>query len=253
MTTLPYECQNCGAAARAACNCGVAYVPAGERAAAAVAANPEKSDRAIAEEIGTSHTTVQNARKATGNLLPVEKRTGRDGKKRKQPARKSKRASADLESIRERAGKFGYTVRKRRNREQYYLNAAGGGGIMALDLKSIRQVLDRSEGESETTTASTDAETSADASAALAELRNEVNCLHREALDFIRKFARVYNAHRSEIEQDAKAAEAEGRSPEQTMKGCLHNGLMHTANRLMDLAQIVDGRGRGDEADDLAA
>jgi Ribbon-helix-helix protein, copG family len=100
---------------------------------------------------------------------------------------------------------------------------------------------------------STPSDSSVDASAALAELRNEVNCLHREALDFIRKFARVYNAHRSEIEQDAKAAEAEGRSPEQTMKGCLHNGLMHTANRLMDLAQIVDGRGRGDEADDLAA
>ncbi|MGE9010479.1 hypothetical protein ACO2JO_17975, partial [Leptospira interrogans] len=46
-----------------------------KRAPDAVAANPVKSDRRIAEEIGVSHTTVQNARKATGNRLPVEKRT----------------------------------------------------------------------------------------------------------------------------------------------------------------------------------
>lgn len=43
---------------------GVAYVPAGKRAAAAVAANPEKSDRAIAAELGVSPTTVGKARKS---------------------------------------------------------------------------------------------------------------------------------------------------------------------------------------------
>jgi hypothetical protein len=51
-----------------------------ERAAAAVAATPEKSDRAIAGAIGVSHTTVQKARKSVGNLLPAGKRVGRDGK-----------------------------------------------------------------------------------------------------------------------------------------------------------------------------
>jgi hypothetical protein len=63
----------------------LAYVPAGKRAEQAVVANPEKSDRAIAEEIGVSHTTVQKARKATGNNVPVAKRVGKDGKARKMP------------------------------------------------------------------------------------------------------------------------------------------------------------------------
>jgi hypothetical protein len=66
-----------------------------------VVKNPEKSDRAIAAEIGVSHTTVQKARKTTGNQLPVEvscgsapapcalveTRTGKDGKVRRLPQR----------------------------------------------------------------------------------------------------------------------------------------------------------------------
>ena len=44
------------------------------------------SDRAIAKDMGASHTAVQNARKATGNQLPVdEPRTGLDGKQRRMP------------------------------------------------------------------------------------------------------------------------------------------------------------------------
>jgi hypothetical protein len=83
---LRLQCSHCGAGATAACECGAPYVPAGKRAEEAVAANPEKSDRAIAAAIGVSHTTVQKARKATGNKLPVdEKRTGKDGKQRKLP------------------------------------------------------------------------------------------------------------------------------------------------------------------------
>jgi hypothetical protein len=64
-------------------------MPAGQRAAAAIAANPQMSDRAIAAEIGASHTTVQKARRATGNKLPVddEARTGLDGKVRRLPTR----------------------------------------------------------------------------------------------------------------------------------------------------------------------
>jgi hypothetical protein len=51
-----------------------------------VAANPGKSDRAIAAAAGVSRPTVAKARKATGKLLPVEKRVGKDGKTRRMPA-----------------------------------------------------------------------------------------------------------------------------------------------------------------------
>jgi hypothetical protein len=79
------ECSACGATADAACNCGAPYLPAGQRAAEAVTANPMKSDRAIADDIGVSKDTVRRARKTTGACAPVEKRTGRDGKTRKLP------------------------------------------------------------------------------------------------------------------------------------------------------------------------
>jgi ParB-like chromosome segregation protein Spo0J len=58
-----------------------------------IAAQPEKSDRAIAKQIKSSHPTVAKARReaeATGKALPVEKRVGADGKARKQPERKAK-------------------------------------------------------------------------------------------------------------------------------------------------------------------
>jgi hypothetical protein len=67
------ECPKCHATTAVKCDCGVAYVyvSAGKRAAEAVAANPEKSDRAIAAEIGVSHPTVSKARReATGKDLP---------------------------------------------------------------------------------------------------------------------------------------------------------------------------------------
>ncbi|MGY2933284.1 hypothetical protein ACVWZ6_002886 [Bradyrhizobium sp. GM6.1] len=61
------------------------YLPAAQRTAEAIAANPEKFDRAIAAEIGVSHPTVAKARRSTGKQLPVEQRTGRHGKQRKAP------------------------------------------------------------------------------------------------------------------------------------------------------------------------
>jgi hypothetical protein len=80
------ECSSCGATANAACDCGAPYVPAGVRAADAIAANPEKSDRRIAKEIGVSQPTVSKARKqSTDNSLSVDKRIGLDGKTRKLP------------------------------------------------------------------------------------------------------------------------------------------------------------------------
>jgi hypothetical protein len=74
-------CSACGATANASCDCGAPYLPAGQRAAEAVAANPEKSDRAIAAEIGVDKNTVAAARrKSGGEDSPPEKRTGKDGK-----------------------------------------------------------------------------------------------------------------------------------------------------------------------------
>jgi hypothetical protein len=80
-------CSACGAEANASCNCGKPYVPAGQRAAEAVAANPEKSNRAIAEKIGVDEKTVREAR---ADQSAPETITGRDGKqypaKRKLPS-----------------------------------------------------------------------------------------------------------------------------------------------------------------------
>jgi hypothetical protein len=88
LSVVRLACSACGAEANASCNCGKPYLPR-QRAAEAVAAHPEKSDRAIAEEIGVSHQTVARARDATGPHGPVdEARTGRDGKTRKLPSYK---------------------------------------------------------------------------------------------------------------------------------------------------------------------
>jgi ParB-like chromosome segregation protein Spo0J len=74
-----------------------------------IARSPEKSDRALAKEAGVSHPTIAKARKqaeATGKALPVEKRTGADGKARKQPAKKStKKTDAAKRSAEYRARK----------------------------------------------------------------------------------------------------------------------------------------------------
>jgi hypothetical protein len=61
----------------------------------AIARAPEKSDRQIAKEIGVDHKTIASARvkgETTGEISPVEKRIGKDGKVRKQPANKVKKA-----------------------------------------------------------------------------------------------------------------------------------------------------------------
>jgi hypothetical protein len=78
-------CTECGARALAACNCGVAYIPANIAAAIAVAEHPEKSDRAISILTGIARTTLQRARKSTGPSGPVDKRIGIDGKTRRLP------------------------------------------------------------------------------------------------------------------------------------------------------------------------
>lgn len=77
-------CPKCGT--DASCNCGVAPI---DRAKYELLKNPQKSDRAIAAEIGVHKNTVNRARKAVGPQGPTEKRTGKDGKKYK-PTKPSK-------------------------------------------------------------------------------------------------------------------------------------------------------------------
>ena len=58
------------------CDCNAPYVPAGNVLKQAVANNPEKSDRAIAAEIGVNSETVRRARKkSTAASAAVGKRT----------------------------------------------------------------------------------------------------------------------------------------------------------------------------------
>ena len=86
---LEIGCSACGTTVDAGCDCGAPYLPAGQRAAAAVAANPQMSDRAIAKELKVSPTTVGDARRSqlssAGQL--DEPRTGMDGKVRRLPQR----------------------------------------------------------------------------------------------------------------------------------------------------------------------
>jgi hypothetical protein len=90
----------CGANGEGSCQCGAPYVPAGLRAAQAIAASPDKSDRAIAQEIGVGRETVRRARKSTAPHEAVAKRTGKDGKSRELP-RKAKAVSLPTDPIQE--------------------------------------------------------------------------------------------------------------------------------------------------------
>lgn len=81
----PLVCSSCGASGTGSCHCGVAYVPAAQRAADALAQDPSRSDRAIATEIGVSDKTVAKARRSTAESSAVAKRVGKDGKARKMP------------------------------------------------------------------------------------------------------------------------------------------------------------------------
>jgi hypothetical protein len=76
------ECSECGATTDAACDCRAPYVPAGTRAARAIAANPWKSNRALATECGIDEKMIRLARKKSGaEHSAPEKRIGKDGKK----------------------------------------------------------------------------------------------------------------------------------------------------------------------------
>jgi len=62
---------------------------------ALIARAPQKSDRQIGGEIGVDHKTIASARakgETTGEISPVEKRVGKDGKARRRPAQKPPKA-----------------------------------------------------------------------------------------------------------------------------------------------------------------
>lgn len=73
------ECSQCGASTEAPCNCGARYNPIA-RANQALQTNPNRTDRAIAREIGVDHKTVGKAREARGDDSPPGVRRGNDGK-----------------------------------------------------------------------------------------------------------------------------------------------------------------------------
>jgi hypothetical protein len=98
-TVVRYECPKCGNN----CQCGVPYVPKTARAREAIEANPEKSNRAIAAEIGADEKTVRKARKSTADQSAVQERVGLDGKTRKVPKKKPEEEEDDVfELLRER-------------------------------------------------------------------------------------------------------------------------------------------------------
>lgn len=85
-------CSACGVSADAACDCGAPYLPAGERAKQAIEANPQKSDRAIAAELGIGNKTVSRARQqstVSRDTVRQSKRIGKDGKERRVPVREA--------------------------------------------------------------------------------------------------------------------------------------------------------------------
>jgi hypothetical protein len=73
-------CTDCGAEANASCNCGVSYVAKSVRAAEAVKANPNKSNRSIAAEIGVDKNTVRAARSELSGEFSPEERIRSDGR-----------------------------------------------------------------------------------------------------------------------------------------------------------------------------
>jgi hypothetical protein len=83
MNTAPMPriyCDDCGKSVEAACDCGVNYITAAQRAENALAENPDLSDRAIALKAGVSDTTVFRARQKPTASREAAARLGLDGR-----------------------------------------------------------------------------------------------------------------------------------------------------------------------------
>jgi hypothetical protein len=98
MAVQQMTCTGCGAEANASCNCGKPYVPKKQRAADAIKANPQKSDRAIAADLGINQSTVSRARSESGDASASPEREGRDGKIYHLPARNDDEDDPDIEA-----------------------------------------------------------------------------------------------------------------------------------------------------------
>jgi hypothetical protein len=96
MAVQQMVCTACGSEANASCNCGKPYVPKKQRAREAIEANPQKSNRAIAEETGIAEATVRRAREGASCDAPDE-REGRDGKIYRLPVREEPDDDTDHE------------------------------------------------------------------------------------------------------------------------------------------------------------
>jgi|GEM_PF-6073284 len=92
-TIIPLVCSKCGAQGEGSCRCGAPYIAPGQRAAAALKAEPGKSDRAIAAEAGVGSNTVRRAREPAAPHGAPEKRQGRDGKHYPAKTKRAKRKS----------------------------------------------------------------------------------------------------------------------------------------------------------------
>ncbi len=88
------SCSSCGAEANASCSCGKPYVPVAQRVADYDNANPGRSTRQAAADLGINQSTVSRARDARASLETV---TGRDGKT--YPAKHEQHVEADDLSI----------------------------------------------------------------------------------------------------------------------------------------------------------
>lgn len=80
------ECVECGAEANATCDCNKPYVRAAQRVAEYDKANPGRSTRRVAADLGVSQPVVVEARKSGDRHLSPDVVTGRDGKQ--YPARR---------------------------------------------------------------------------------------------------------------------------------------------------------------------
>jgi hypothetical protein len=80
VTQQQIECVKCGARSHATCSCGMSYRPVTVRVAKYDEANPGKSTRAAAADLGVSRESVRTARKSGDNRLSPDTVTGRDGK-----------------------------------------------------------------------------------------------------------------------------------------------------------------------------
>ena len=119
--TVPLVCSECGADGIGTCACNAPYLPPTlKKAVEAIAVNPEKSNRVIAEEIGVSDMTVGRARKtvATRNVA-TERRIGKDGKSYKShPGPEILRQKEEAKLLREKKKEQREAEKRRQEEEQ---------------------------------------------------------------------------------------------------------------------------------------